>query len=192
VWPEGTFAGVTARLPELAALGVGAVELMPVADFPGTRNWGYDGVALFAPARCYGTPEDLRRLVDTAHALGLGVFLDVVHNHLGGERLAEPHASTLRLYQALLNLRRREAALHRASPFQVAALDDATIAILRDGSHDAFLVIARLRGAGVVDFRHGRFSARSSDRAAPAGRAVVLRREREAVGDGRVDSSEVC
>lgn len=81
--PEGTFAGVTARLPELAALGITAVELMPVADFPGSRNWGYDGVALFAPARCYGTPDDLRRLVDTAHGLGLGVVLDVVYNHLG-------------------------------------------------------------------------------------------------------------
>ena len=81
--PEGTFAGVTARLPALAALGITAVELMPVADFPGSRNWGYDGVALFAPARCYGTPDDLRRLVDTAHGLGLAVFLDVVYNHLG-------------------------------------------------------------------------------------------------------------
>jgi len=81
--PEGTFAGVTSRLAQLAALGVTAIELMPVADFPGSRNWGYDGVALFAPARCYGTPDDLRRLVDTAHGLGLGVFLDVVYNHLG-------------------------------------------------------------------------------------------------------------
>jgi maltooligosyltrehalose trehalohydrolase len=81
--PEGTFAGAAARLPELAALGVTAVELMPVADFPGNRNWGYDGVALFAPARCYGTPDDLRRLVDAAHALGLAVFLDVVYNHFG-------------------------------------------------------------------------------------------------------------
>ncbi|OFV90797.1 MAG: malto-oligosyltrehalose trehalohydrolase [Acidobacteria bacterium RIFCSPLOWO2_12_FULL_65_11] len=81
--PEGTFAGVTSRLAQLATLGVTAIELMPVADFPGARNWGYDGVALFAPARCYGTPDDLRRLVDTAHGLGLGVFLDVVYNHLG-------------------------------------------------------------------------------------------------------------
>ena len=60
-----------------------AIELMPVADFPGARNWGYDGVDLFAPARCYGTPDDLRRLVDEAHASGLAVFLDVVYNHLG-------------------------------------------------------------------------------------------------------------
>jgi len=81
--PEGTFAGAAARLSRLAALGVTAIELMPVADFAGDRNWGYDGVALFAPARCYGTPDDLRRLVDAAHALGLAVFLDVVYNHLG-------------------------------------------------------------------------------------------------------------
>jgi maltooligosyltrehalose trehalohydrolase len=81
--PEGTFAGAAARLADLAALGVTAIELMPVADFPGARNWGYDGVALFAPARCYGQPHELRRLVDTAHALGLAVILDVVYNHLG-------------------------------------------------------------------------------------------------------------
>jgi len=81
--PEGTFAGAAARLPHIVELGVTAVELMPVADFPGARNWGYDGVSLFAPARCYGTPDDLRRLVDEAHRLGLGVLLDVVYNHLG-------------------------------------------------------------------------------------------------------------
>jgi maltooligosyltrehalose trehalohydrolase len=81
--PEGTFAGAAARLEHLANLGVTAVELMPVADFPGTHNWGYDGVSLFAPARCYGTPDDLRRLVDRAHSLGLWVVLDVVYNHLG-------------------------------------------------------------------------------------------------------------
>jgi maltooligosyltrehalose trehalohydrolase len=81
--PEGTFAGVTARLPSLAELGVTVIELMPVADFPGSRNWGYDGVSLFAPARAYGVPDDLRRLVDTAHGLGLAVLLDVVYNHFG-------------------------------------------------------------------------------------------------------------
>jgi maltooligosyltrehalose trehalohydrolase len=80
---EGTFAAAAQRLPALAELGVTAVEIMPVADFPGTRNWGYDGVSLFAPARCYGTPDDLRRLVDEAHRLGLAVLLDVVYNHLG-------------------------------------------------------------------------------------------------------------
>jgi len=80
---EGTFAAASERLPYLRDLGVTAVELMPVADFPGQRNWGYDGVCLFAPARCYGTPDDLRRLVDRAHGLGLSVLLDVVYNHLG-------------------------------------------------------------------------------------------------------------
>lgn len=81
--PEGTFRAARERLPYLRDLGVTAVELMPVADFPGRRNWGYDGVALFAPARCYGTPDELRALVDVAHRLGLAVFLDVVYNHFG-------------------------------------------------------------------------------------------------------------
>jgi maltooligosyltrehalose trehalohydrolase len=80
---EGTFRGVEARLPHLRDLGITALELMPVADFPGRRNWGYDGVAPFAPARCYGRPDDLRRLVDAAHRLGLAVLLDVVYNHFG-------------------------------------------------------------------------------------------------------------
>jgi len=81
--PAGTFAGARERLPALRELGVTAIELMPVADFPGERNWGYDGVSLFAPARCYGDPEDLRALVDAAHGLGLAVVQDVVYNHLG-------------------------------------------------------------------------------------------------------------
>lgn len=81
--PAGTFAAVSERLPYLRDLGVTALELMPLGDFPGARNWGYDGVALFAPARCYGGPDDLRRLVDTAHRHGLGVLLDVVYNHFG-------------------------------------------------------------------------------------------------------------
>jgi len=79
----GTFAAAAARLPYLAELGVTALELMPLADFPGSRNWGYDGAALFAPARCYGSPDDLRRLVDAAHGLGLAVVVDVVYNHFG-------------------------------------------------------------------------------------------------------------
>jgi maltooligosyltrehalose trehalohydrolase len=78
-----TFAGVAERLPYLAELGINAIELMPVADFPGSRNWGYDGVSLFAPCRQYGPPDDLRRLVDTAHRVGLAVLLDVVYNHFG-------------------------------------------------------------------------------------------------------------
>lgn len=81
--PEGTFQGVTDRLDYLKSLGVTAIELMPVNDFPGTRDWGYDGVNLFAPDSVYGRPEDLKALVDAAHGLGLMVFLDVVYNHFG-------------------------------------------------------------------------------------------------------------
>ncbi len=79
----GTFAAATALLPKLVDLGITAVEVMPLADFPGERGWGYDGVSLYAPARCYGKPDDFRRFVDTAHRLGLAVIVDVVYNHLG-------------------------------------------------------------------------------------------------------------
>lgn len=81
--PQGTFRAAIDKLEHVASLGVDAVEIMPVADFPGQRNWGYDGVALYAPARCYGRPDDLRALVDAAHARGLAVILDVVYNHFG-------------------------------------------------------------------------------------------------------------
>jgi len=80
---EGTFRSLIGRLDALVDLGVNTLELMPLADFPGERNWGYDGVMLFAPARCYGAPDDLRALVDAAHQRGLAVVLDVVYNHLG-------------------------------------------------------------------------------------------------------------
>ncbi|HET9982299.1 MAG TPA: malto-oligosyltrehalose trehalohydrolase [Longimicrobiales bacterium] len=83
--PEGTFEAVIPHLDRLRDLGVTAIELMPVAQFPGERNWGYDGVFPFAPQSSYGGPHGLRRLVDAAHALGLGVILDVVYNHVGPE-----------------------------------------------------------------------------------------------------------
>ena len=83
--PEGTFRAAIDRLPHLAALGVTAIELMPIADFPGRRNWGYDGALLFAPDARYGTPDDLKALVQAAHQQGLMVFLDVVYNHFGPE-----------------------------------------------------------------------------------------------------------
>ena len=93
-WPEtvlyelhpgtcGGFAGIQADLGRLADLGVTAVELMPISDFSGTRNWGYDGVLPFAPDRAYGSPDDLRTLIDAAHGHGLMMFLDVVYNHFG-------------------------------------------------------------------------------------------------------------
>ena len=91
---KGSFCGAIERLPHLVKLGVTALELMPVADFPGQYNWGYDGVALFAPSRVYGTPDDLRSLVNKAHVLGLNVFLDVVYNHLG------PDGNYLSAYQS--------------------------------------------------------------------------------------------
>jgi maltooligosyltrehalose trehalohydrolase len=89
--PEGTFDGVVNQLDELRDLGVTAVELMPVAQFPGSRNWGYDGVFPFAAQASYGGPDGLHRLVEECHARGLAVVLDVVYNHVGpeGNRLAE-------------------------------------------------------------------------------------------------------
>ena len=93
-WPEaviyelhvgacGGYAGVHAQLAQLAAMGITAIELMPLAQFAGERNWGYDGVLPFAPAAAYGTPRELKALIDAAHAHGLMVLLDVVYNHFG-------------------------------------------------------------------------------------------------------------
>jgi maltooligosyltrehalose trehalohydrolase len=87
--PEGTFRAAAEKLEHLVRLGVTAIELMPIADFPGRRNWGYDGVFLFAPDSSYGRPEDLKAFVDAAHAYGLMVMLDVVYNHFG------PHGNSL-------------------------------------------------------------------------------------------------
>jgi maltooligosyltrehalose trehalohydrolase len=81
--PAGTWRAAMEQLPRLTDVGVNLLEVMPVADFPGGFGWGYDGVDLFAPTRLYGTPDDFRAFVDRAHALGLGVILDVVYNHLG-------------------------------------------------------------------------------------------------------------
>src|SRR3984957_16180415 len=102
-WPEtvlyelhpgtsGGFKGIVGELPRLAALGITAIELMPINDFPGQRNWGYDGVLPYAPDASYGTPEDLKALIDAAHDQGLMIFLDVVYNHFG------PDGNYLSLY----------------------------------------------------------------------------------------------
>jgi maltooligosyltrehalose trehalohydrolase len=80
---EGTWSAAIEQLPELAALGITVLEVMPVAEFPGKFGWGYDGVDLFAPTRLYGRPDDFRRFVDRAHSLKMGVILDVVYNHFG-------------------------------------------------------------------------------------------------------------
>jgi len=80
---EGTWTAASAQLAELASAGISVVEVMPVADFAGSFGWGYDGVDFFAPCRLYGPPDDFRRFVNSAHALGVGVILDVVYNHGG-------------------------------------------------------------------------------------------------------------
>jgi len=95
--PEGTFRSAAARLDYLAELGVTAIEIMPVADFPGRRNWGYDGVLLYAPDSSYGRPEDFKALVDAAHARNIMVFLDVVYNHFG------PDGNYLAAYSPIFN-----------------------------------------------------------------------------------------
>jgi maltooligosyltrehalose trehalohydrolase len=86
--PEGTFAAIESHLPRLKDLGVNAIELMPIAQFPGKRNWGYDGVGVFAPQNSYGrenSPTELKKLIDACHAHGIAVILDVVYNHAGPE-----------------------------------------------------------------------------------------------------------
>jgi malto-oligosyltrehalose trehalohydrolase/4-alpha-glucanotransferase len=95
--PEGSFQAAIGKLEHLVALGVTAIEIMPIADFPGARNWGYDGVLPYAPDGSYGRPEDLKALVDAAHAKGLMVLLDVVYNHFGPEG-AYQHAIAPRIF----------------------------------------------------------------------------------------------
>jgi maltooligosyltrehalose trehalohydrolase len=113
---EGTFDAARRRLPDLLDLGITTIELMPVAAFAGERGWGYDGVALFAPHAAYGTPADLRALVESAHALGLGVLLDVVYNHFG------PSGNYLAAYSANYFHRNIENAWGRAPNFEHPAL----------------------------------------------------------------------
>lgn len=83
--PEGTFEAIIPRLDDIVATGITAIELMPIGQFPGGRNWGYDGVYPYAAQNTYGGPEGLKKLVDACHAKGLSVFLDVVYNHIGPE-----------------------------------------------------------------------------------------------------------
>jgi maltooligosyltrehalose trehalohydrolase len=82
---EGTWAAATTKLPGLRKLGVTSIEMMPINEFAGDFGWGYDGVNLFAPTRLYGAPDDLKRFIDAAHAVGIGVILDVVYNHFGSD-----------------------------------------------------------------------------------------------------------
>jgi maltooligosyltrehalose trehalohydrolase len=166
--PAGTFDAVTERLDYLAGLGVTAIELMPVADFAGAHNWGYDGAALFAPARGYGMPDGLRELVDAAHRHHLAVVMDVVYNHFGpdgayaaafspyyfsdrhrspwgrGLNFDGPHSAEVRRFFI-------ENAIHWVQDYHIDALRlDATHAIVDDGTPHflAELTSAVRRAAG--------------------------------------------
>jgi maltooligosyltrehalose trehalohydrolase len=88
---EGTFAAAIERLPHLADTGINALEVLPIAHFPGARGWGYDGVLHYAPHSSYGSPDDVKAFVDVAHANGIAVYLDVVYNHFGPEENYLPH-----------------------------------------------------------------------------------------------------
>jgi maltooligosyltrehalose trehalohydrolase len=81
--PEGTYLSAIKKLPQLKKIGITLLEIMPLAEFPGRWNWGYDGVCLYAPSHVYGTPDDLKKLINEAHKIGIAVILDVVYNHLG-------------------------------------------------------------------------------------------------------------
>ena len=181
-WPEtvlyelhagslGGFAGVAARLPDLAGLGITAVELMPVNDFPGQRNWGYDGVLPFAPDAAYGAPDELKALVDAAHGLGLMIFLDVVYNHFG------PDGNYLAAYAPrLLPHRHRHAVgcrhrfppargaplLHRERPLLADGIPLRRPALRRRARHRRTRLAGRDGGRGP---RHGRAGPPRSSRA---------------------------
>jgi maltooligosyltrehalose trehalohydrolase len=109
--PEGTFDGVRERLEHIANLGVTAIELMPIGDFSGSRNWGYDGALPFAPDSAYGDSRSLKRLIDAAHGRGLMVFLDVVYNHFG------PEGNFLELYAEEFFSRREKTPWGKAIDF---------------------------------------------------------------------------
>ncbi len=100
--PEGTWRAAAEKLPLLKEDGITLLEMMPIADFPGSFGWGYDGVDLFAPCRLYGEPDDLRFFIDRAHSLGLGVILDVVYNHFG------PDGNYLGVFSRLLHVEREK------------------------------------------------------------------------------------
>jgi malto-oligosyltrehalose trehalohydrolase len=112
--PQGSYAGVSQKLDQLKAAGITAIELMPLSDFSGRRNWGYDGVLPYAPDSAYGRPEDLKALVQAAHDAGLMIFLDVVYNHFG------PKGNYLHLYAPQFFTERHQtpwgAAINYANP----------------------------------------------------------------------------
>lgn len=160
--PEGTFRAVIDRLDDIAAEGFTAIELMPVADFFGRRNWGYDGVLLYAPDSTYGRPEDLKALVDAAHLRGLMVFLDVVYNHFGPEgnylglyaptfftdKVATPWGPAIDYSVPEVRAFAIENALHWVADYRFDGLRlDAVHAILQRGTPSILMDISRAVGA---------------------------------------------
>ncbi len=153
--PEGTFEAMIPHLPGLRELGVTAIELMPVVQFPGPRNWGYDGVGLYAVQNSYGGPQGLKQVVDAAHANGLAVIMDVVYNHLGAEgnylwdygpyftdRYRTPWGSAVNFDGAGSGEVRRyfmQNALYWLADFHVDALRLDAVHAMLDFSADAFL-----------------------------------------------------
>jgi len=166
--PQGTFRAAIDRLDELADTGITALELMPLADFPGRWNWGYDGVLPFAPDSAYGRPEDLKALIDAAHARGLMVFLDVVYNHFGPEgnylhRVAPPFfADTHTPWGGAINYENEtvrtfaiDNALHWLGHYRFDGLRlDAVHAIVTPGEPD--ILVALSRAVGRLAARTGR------------------------------------
>ncbi len=134
--PEGSFRAAIERLDYLAELGVTAIELMPVADFPGGRDWGYDGVLPYAPDAAYGRPEDLKALIEAAHARGLMVLLDVVYNHFG------PEGNYLHLYAPGFFTERHHTPWGAAIDFSVRTVRDFFI-------HNALYWLAEYRFDGL-------------------------------------------
>ena len=157
----GTFRAAIDRLDHLAEIGITALELMPISDFPGRWNWGYDGVLPFAPDSAYGRPEDLKALIDAAHERGLMVFLDVVYNHFGPEgnylhRIAPPFfAEAQTPWGGAINFAQPEVrdyaienVLHWLAHYRFDGLRfDAVHAIVMPGEPDVLSAISRAVGA---------------------------------------------
>lgn len=167
--PDGSYRGVIGKLDHVAATGVTAIELMPLADFAGSRNWGYDGVLLYAPDSSYGRPDDLRALIDAAHARGLMVFLDVVYNHFGPEgndlpRYAPqfftaaqtPWGSTIDYRNPTVRAFAIENALHWLGRYRFDGLRlDAVHAITEPGEPSLLMDLSRVVGGfAVASGRH--------------------------------------
>ena len=170
--PEGTFAGAARKLDHLAALGVTAIEIMPVSDFKGRWNWGYDGAFPYAPDSTYGRPEDFKAFVEAAHERGIAVLLDVVYNHFGPEgnflslyapdfftsRHKTPWGDAIQLRRAELAARAR--LLHRERRILARGVPSGRPSLRRRPRHQGRIAARSARRAGCARSRaasRGRF-----------------------------------